>query len=205
MSFPYTLNIPNPPSNPSTDVPNMQTNANSISSLIAVDHTGFNTSSGGTHLQVTFNGNNVPSSQPPPLQSVLYTNSGTADPAHPQLFWANFNSWNGSPTPLLTTPYPVSMCRAWATVDTTGALTNGFNITSVTHTIGSGSYTLNFQTNAVTGGGYTVVATPELSSGAPAICSLGSPTSASFTVFTYAFTPGVVQRDTTFFVAVFQT
>lgn len=53
-NFSYINNIPNPPNNPIQDVPNMQTNTNSISSLIAIDHIGFNTNGSGIHQQVTF-------------------------------------------------------------------------------------------------------------------------------------------------------
>ena len=52
-NFTYTLNIPNPPNNPSVDVPNMQINTNSTSSLLNVDHVGFNTNGSGIHKQVT--------------------------------------------------------------------------------------------------------------------------------------------------------
>lgn len=52
MSFLYTLNVPNPPNNPSSDVGNMQTNTNSIAGLIAVDHIGFGILHGGAHDQV---------------------------------------------------------------------------------------------------------------------------------------------------------
>ena len=41
-TFNYNLNIPNPPNNPSTDVPLMQINTNSINSIIAVNHYTFN-------------------------------------------------------------------------------------------------------------------------------------------------------------------
>ncbi len=57
MNLPYTGNIPNPPNNPSTDVPDMQTNTNSIESWVTVDHYGFNTGGstnnfGGLHSQI---------------------------------------------------------------------------------------------------------------------------------------------------------
>ena len=54
MTFPYTAGIPNPPNNPSQDVPVMQTNANTINSWVQVDHTGFNNANAGIHKQVTF-------------------------------------------------------------------------------------------------------------------------------------------------------
>lgn len=53
MSFPYDGSIPNPSDNPSNDVGTMQSNATSISNLIARDHFPFNNTSGGWHVQVT--------------------------------------------------------------------------------------------------------------------------------------------------------
>lgn len=41
MSFVYTIGVPNPPSNPSADVFNMQTNTNSLGSILNVDLIGF--------------------------------------------------------------------------------------------------------------------------------------------------------------------
>lgn len=72
--FVYTTGVPNPPNNPSADVGNMQTNTNSISGLIAVDHVGFNGSLGvgGKHQQVQIQSQG---SIPPNLsgqQSTLY-------------------------------------------------------------------------------------------------------------------------------------
>lgn len=80
-AYTYITNIPASGNNPSADQPNMQTNTNSINSIIATDHVGFNTTGpigppngvGGQHLQVSFNGNNVPGAFPVPLP-VLFTN-----------------------------------------------------------------------------------------------------------------------------------
>lgn len=73
MTFPYSPAIPNPPNDPADDVSIMQTNAGSISSILAVDHVGFNLSGGGEHKQVTFNSNNPPA--PPVSPAVLFTNN----------------------------------------------------------------------------------------------------------------------------------
>lgn len=54
MTFTYFPNLPNGPDYPGDDQPGMQTNTGSISSLIAVDHIGFNVANGGTHKQVTY-------------------------------------------------------------------------------------------------------------------------------------------------------
>jgi hypothetical protein len=59
-NFTYTTGIPNPPNNPSTDAPNMQTNTNSINSLISIDHVGFNTNGSGIHKQVTLSNQAAP-------------------------------------------------------------------------------------------------------------------------------------------------
>ncbi len=73
MTFKYDGNIPNPPADPADDVGQMQINSASISSLLAVDHVGFNVAGGGQHKQVTFNSNNVPAS--PTTPPILFTNT----------------------------------------------------------------------------------------------------------------------------------
>lgn len=82
MSFPYDPTLPVPTNDPADDVSGMQTNSGSISSLVAVDHQGFNTATGGTHKQVTYSSNNIPS---------LPT-------ANPTSFTALPTSFGGSPT-----------------------------------------------------------------------------------------------------------
>lgn len=57
MTFPYTIGVPNPPNNPSVDVGSMQTNTNTISLWVAVDHVRFNNTTAGLHNQVTFSMN----------------------------------------------------------------------------------------------------------------------------------------------------
>lgn len=52
-NFAYTTGVPNSPNSPSVDVVPMQQNTNSINSLIAIDHVGFNTNKSGIHQQVT--------------------------------------------------------------------------------------------------------------------------------------------------------
>lgn len=52
-NFAYNNNIPNGPNNPSADWPSMQTNTNSTSGIIAIDHVGFGVNGGGLHKQVS--------------------------------------------------------------------------------------------------------------------------------------------------------
>ncbi len=52
--YPYNNGVPNAPDNPSQDQPDMLVNTQSISGIIAQDHTGFGVSNGGVHKQVRF-------------------------------------------------------------------------------------------------------------------------------------------------------
>lgn len=52
-NFVYETNIPAASHNPSADQPIMQTNANSINSIIGIDHFSFNATDGGYHKQVS--------------------------------------------------------------------------------------------------------------------------------------------------------
>lgn len=69
----YTRDIPLDSDNPSTDQPNMKQNTNGIDDILAVDHVSFNLANGGQHLQVTFQGNNLPST--PTSPPVLFVNN----------------------------------------------------------------------------------------------------------------------------------
>lgn len=75
----YNLNIPNPPNNPSIDVPNMQTNTNSIANLWLQDHFGFNDSLGGDHKQISMPviaGGSIPSGRTV-SEATLYPKTAT--------------------------------------------------------------------------------------------------------------------------------
>lgn len=52
-NYTYNTNIPLSTNSPSTDQPNMQTNTNSINSILDVDMIGFNDNDGGYHSKVT--------------------------------------------------------------------------------------------------------------------------------------------------------
>ncbi len=76
-SFPYQNNVPNPPNSPSVDVVSMQTNTNSISGIIAVDHVGFGVPEGGTHNQSTYNAGTDPTTLV--TQGAVYTKTVGSD------------------------------------------------------------------------------------------------------------------------------
>jgi len=52
-NFTYNNGVPDGPDNPSDDQPDMKINTQSIDSIIAIDHIGFNTNGSGIHKQVT--------------------------------------------------------------------------------------------------------------------------------------------------------
>ena len=87
MSFTYTQNIPNPPNLPSQDVKNMQTNTNSIFSIINVDHESFGSALNidGRHKQVSLINQTAPG-VPGNIGGVIFANNpaGTSQP-----FWQN--------------------------------------------------------------------------------------------------------------------
>ncbi len=74
-SFTYNLNIPNGPNNPSADQPLMQTNTNSINSIISVDHFPFQSTGqqDGYHKQVSLVNQAAPG-VPANANGVLFSN-----------------------------------------------------------------------------------------------------------------------------------
>jgi len=115
-NFPYTTGIPNPNNRPSQDVPIMQTNANSIASIITSDHVGFNTNGSGWHEQVTFN--NI-SSQTTPTNpiSLLYTANDAK--GNPQLNFLNSNAFANTAAPSGGVLLLAGIVLQWGTIQFT--------------------------------------------------------------------------------------
>jgi len=88
-SITYNLNIPNPPNSPSSDVPNMQTNTNSINTLVNVDHYTFSSASpsAGTHKKVSLANISNPG-VPVGSNGVFFSKLATSS----WPFWQNANS-----------------------------------------------------------------------------------------------------------------
>jgi len=142
-NFTYDKNVPTPSHNPSTDVTTMQTNSQANGDIWDVDHVGFNAANGGTHLQTTFSSKNTPAAQTDP-SSTLYTASGTASTVAD----VNFKNQNAT--------YKINTLRAigvFTTVNTNGAvaLSNGFNVDSITSSSLGTVYTVALTPGAVTG------------------------------------------------------
>lgn len=88
-NYPYTNNIPNPVHIPAIDVPNMQTNSNSISGIWTSDHVGFGVSGSGYHTKVTIFDETTPATPVDPV-SIIYTQPGSAAP-QAELVYTNAN------------------------------------------------------------------------------------------------------------------
>ncbi len=145
-SFTFNAGIPDAPNNPSVDQPDMKQNNQSTNLILAVDHVSFNStgvggpgSSGGQHLQVTFNGKNVPGGAPTDPLSFLFTNSGVASTVS-DMRYQNANSI-----------FPVSLIRAYGVFDATGTpvALQSMNLTCTAPV--AGVYALTIATGAVNG------------------------------------------------------
>lgn len=103
----YIRNIPDPPHNPSTDVPDMQHNTNAIDDIIAVDHLSFNdaNNNSGFHKQSRYV-NFTPLSSPATNvgQLALYSEGNLAGPS--QLFMVRDNN---AGTRVALTPNPTAI------------------------------------------------------------------------------------------------
>lgn len=139
-NFTYNASIPASGNNPSSDQPIMQANAQSISSLIAIDHVGFNANNGGYHQQVTLNDTASPGSQTNP-QSVVYSSNGSAD-TNSQLFFKNQSG-----------TFLLNCVKAFGVFTTSGSAVSSFNNSYNCASIsGSGTaYAITLNANAVTG------------------------------------------------------
>jgi len=94
MTISYNNGIPAANNNPSVDQPNLRTNTDAVDTILQRDHISFNTAFGGTHKQVTFASNNVPSV--PTSPPVLFTNNVTLSGTLPQLFYYSGDATHGS-------------------------------------------------------------------------------------------------------------
>jgi hypothetical protein len=198
----YNLNIPDGPNNPSDDQPLMKENTNSIQTLISVDHVGFNSSGnppngvGGHHLQVSFDGKNVPGTQTDP-QSVLYTNNiaapGTYNTASAstisELFYLNQNG-TGSAIAL-----PISMIKAFGSFSNTGASLNAWNLVLNSHTANTGIYVFNMPTGIVTGSNYLIIGSSQTTALSPFFASFLSYAITSNVQFTVTWTASGTKVD----------
>lgn len=186
MSFTYNNGVPAANNNPSVDQPDMLTNAQSINSIIAVDHISFNVTNGGTHKQITFNDVAAPGAQTNP-QSILYTVAGAASTISDM----RFKNQNGV--------FPVNLLRAYGVFDGAGNIigSQSINLASVVRN-SAGAYTITLLANVTTGTSYGILITPSTNIAAPAGRLFYGYTITGVTTFTIAFTDvNGVQRDPT--------
>lgn len=132
-SLTYTLNIPNPPNSPSVDVPNMQTNTNSINTIWTEDHFTFSDANPGLHKQVQIS--SALGTIPPGLQGGFETLYAKAVAGNGELFFTRGNTGieiqmtgPGAPSPVANgyTFLPGGILIQWGT--TAGNVSNGATI-----------------------------------------------------------------------------
>lgn len=149
-NYTYSRDFPAGDRTPAEQRTTLTTNTNSVDSLVNVDLYGFNNNNGGLHQQVTLPANNTPGAQTG-LSSVVYSGPGTADPASSQLFYRNSLAI-----------FPLSLFKAFGLITGT-ALTNSYNITSVTNGI-LGQYDVTMSV-MLPGSAFAVIALPGVLSG----------------------------------------
>ena len=191
-NFSYNDAVPATNNDPSVDQPDMLINTVSIEGIWNEDHIGFNLENGGTHQFLRFYSNPnyiIPVGTPTGNAAFIYMNAGTASSAA-QEFMINANA-----------TYQVSPIKAWAFVDTTGAVLGGqsVNVSSVTHN-SLGNYTIVLTTNATTGTNFAVVVSPgkQVSGAQPNIATSYTITGANTFVATFTTGAGVLADPLTF-------
>jgi hypothetical protein len=148
MTFSYFPNVPNGPNDPADDQPQMQTNTVSISSLISVDHVGFNAPNGGLHKQVT-----MKNQSPPAL--------GSGD----GVFFASLNNSNSypawrnalGPIAMMTNP-PLQAATGYSPLP--GGMLIQWGIGTTTNPSTLINFGTSFSLLGVAANPYTVVCTP---------------------------------------------
>lgn len=161
-NFPFNTTIPAANNDPSSDQPIMLSNNVSEAGIWDIDHIGFNSNDGGTHLQNTF----VSYASTPGTQTgencVVYPTAGAANPGS-----ANIVQKNSSRSFLMTG------MRAFCAISTdlaTGVPTalqawNCVSIAQVNPGVPDGRYTLTLIAGATTGTDYAVFVSSHISSG----------------------------------------
>lgn len=175
-SIPYNLNIPAAANNPSVDQPNLLTNTNAVSTIVAVDHYTFADSNSGTHKQITFPNQNAPGTLSGNT-ATIYTAAGLANSAASQLYWKN--SQGGASA----TPYQLGAIKAWAICDSTGTITGSqsLNVSSITP-VSTGKYSVSLASNAVSNANYAVLITCSDAAGSRCVWSYTNQGSSGFII-----------------------
>lgn len=171
-SIPYSLNIPNPPNNPSSDVPNMQQNTNSIAQLIARDHIAFGDDDSGRHLQQTYTGFSPGTVLSGAQSSTAFPAAGIANANISQYYFKNSIA-----------NFILSSMRAYALCPGAGGITasQSINVVSVSNNA-PGLYTIVLNTDVVTGTNYTVFASAAKTAGGAMVSCYTITSATTFTL-----------------------
>jgi len=135
-NFIYENNIPAASHNPSADQPIMQTNTNSINSIIGVDHFSFNTANGGYHKQVSLVNEATPA-LPSGVGCMLLSGSNNLIFANAQIPTGVFLTQSNAPPVVAikgSTFLPGAIVMQWGQGTTTGGIFNDTYIYPMTTT-----------------------------------------------------------------------
>ncbi len=170
----YNRDIPDAPNNPSVDQPKMKTNTNSIDTLLAVDHIGFNATNGGIHKQTAFevfSAGAIPGGTP---SSVAYPAAGLADTSRAQYFFKDSTNTN----------YLLSGIKAFAFCAPNGSITGGqsSNVSLIVNNI-PGKYTINVAPNVLKSSNYLVFISASQTSNTQMVHSYNILSATSFELF----------------------
>lgn len=142
-NFIFDSGIPFAQNNPSSDQPKMLANNIANEGIWDVDHIGFNSNNGGTHLQTSFEGFVAPALLPGVPASVAYPSAGMEDSTRAQYLFKNSNN-----TVLLSA---MKAFGVFSNSNTTGAvsLLNGYNVATISVVVSSGinTYTITLNPN----------------------------------------------------------
>ena len=195
-NYTYNSNVPAASDNPSVSQGQMQTNCNSIASIVDVDLYGFGDNNGGTHQQVTFPLSNVPGAQTNP-QGVEYTGPGQAS----SVVDLKFRNQNGI--------FLLNCVRAFAYCSgTAGGIigSQSQNVTSVVRS-SAGVYNVTMPAGTVSGSDYIVLISSTIRNASTSfmIPNYGNLTPTTFQVKTVqADSPGGLKDPTNFSFVVLQ-
>lgn len=169
MTINYNLGIPASGNNPSSDQPLMQTNTNSIDTLLQVDHFSFKFAPSGTHKQVTLTNQSAPGIGSG--SGVLYCNTVSAAS---QPFWQNaagskqISTFTGTPSVGAngTSFLPGGAIIQWGSSASTGNVSfpssfpnNVFSVVLTSNVSGATSGALTIYTNSITTSGFKIFVT----------------------------------------------
>ena len=155
-NFTFDSGIPFAQNNPSSDQPKMLANNIANEGIWDIDHIGFNSNNGGTHLQTSFEGFSSGVLLAGTPSSTAYPAAGVADATRADYYFKNSAGI-----------FLLNAIRAFAFVDgATGAILNSqsINVASIVRN-SAGNYSVTLTANAVSSASFAVLVSSTKTSG----------------------------------------